>query len=127
MGWMSGDADWVHPSQRTPEGKAALEEEEVRQVGDDVAQGISQTIKGYYDDPGAEPMKFDFPPLDVGARHYGVWHPEKQWWFKMGGEVFATQHKALAEAQCEMTNRFGARHPDELYKVRCIEEWADEQ
>ncbi len=64
---------------------------------------------------------------DEGVRHWGVWHPKSGWWFKPGGEVYVTRHRALAEAQCLSVNQWGNKRPETDYRVRCIEEWADEQ
>ena len=62
------------------------------------------------------------------GRHYGVWHPKQGWWWKLGGELYVTRHKSLAQAQCSAVHRFEwpRRVNAKDYRVRCIEEWAEE-
>ena len=91
---------------------------------DDVIREIKKLIKGYYDDPDVEPMKFDFPPLDVGARHYGVWHSERGEWWEANGLLFSTTNRAIALAQLSVARQLSL---ETRWEIRCIEEWVDEQ
>ena len=96
----------------------------------DVAREIQKLIKGYYEDPDVEPMRLNFPPMDARTRHYGVWNPNYGWHSGEHG-VFAVQSKAVAEAECDVLKRLGHSLEEDAtlakYRVRCIEEWADEQ
>ena len=110
---MNGDADWVHPSQRSPEGKAAFEKavEEVRQVGE-----------WRHEQEFAEEARLR--TANRRGRHYGVWHPQLGWTWAYG-IVFFTESRAIAEAQRDVSQRMGLKDSD-LWEVRCIEEWAEE-
>ncbi len=58
-------------------------------------------------------------------RHYGLWNDEKGWWWCYM-KVYATTSKTLAIAQLAQVERgMGFGPPEETYRVRCIEEWAD--
>ena len=115
MGWMSGDADWVHPSQRTPEGKAEWEQAlaEVRHV--------SEMHDRYNEFIASQELACE------EARHYGVYHPDRGWLVDRDGRLIVETSKAVAEAQADIarwqrSDVFNAN----LYRVRCIEEWAEE-
>ena len=75
-------------------------------------------IREYFDPQGEE---LEFEPV----KHWGVWHPKHGWTWAYG-IVFSTTHRAIAEAQCDVSFRQG-RTDSNSWEVRCIEEWADEQ
>jgi len=66
------------------------------------------------------PIKIEAVPEVV--RHYGLWHDETGWWWWQD-HLFITEHRAIALAQEDAVNRI--RSGD--WRVRCIEEWADDQ
>ena len=53
-------------------------------------------------------------------KHYGIWHDKYEAWYRLDGSLFMTDSYALALFQLEAV-------PDLGWRVRCIEEWADEQ
>ncbi|MCK5557094.1 MAG: hypothetical protein KAJ01_01865 [Candidatus Hydrogenedentes bacterium] len=63
-----------------------------------------------------------------GARHWGIWHPEREeWWWAGVGIVFSTTSRAVALAQLQAARQLSAALDKKRWVVRCIEEWADEQ
>ena len=69
--------------------------------------------------------RFDQIWRDCGwpdEKHYGLWHDDNGWWWRQD-RIFITEHRAVALAQEDAVNRF---RPGD-WRVRCIEEWADEQ
>lgn len=60
------------------------------------------------------------------TRHWGIWHPKYGWTWAYG-IVFSTTHRAIAEAQRVVTEQIMRSKDSDLWEVRCIEEWADEQ
>jgi len=59
--------------------------------------------------------------------HYGIWHPEKGWYWASHSKLFVTTVKYLAEAQLDIYRRACARFKHvsgEDYIVREIEEWS---
>lgn len=61
----------------------------------------------------------------VDIRHWGVWHPERGWWW-VGTGLFMTTNIAIAQAQHDIVMHQLKGFGDiDQYRVRCIEEWAD--
>ena len=63
-----------------------------------------------------------------GPRHWGIWHPEREEWWRAGmSVVFSTTSRAVALAQLQAARQLSAALDKKRWVVRCIEEWADEQ
>ena len=114
--------EWVHPSQRSPEGRQAFEDalEEMRHYG---AAVKAETTQAVYDTllPGVRNALASEGEA-CGPKHYGLWHDDNGWWWRQD-RIFITEHRAVALAQADAVNRF---RPGD-WRVRCIEEWADDQ
>ena len=57
---------------------------------------------------------------------YGIWHPEKGWWYRDWVAWHTTDH-ALAEAQCELVRtdwRYSRIRLEREWQVREFGEWA---
>ena len=114
--------EWIHPSRRSPEGRQAFEDalEEMRHYG---AAVKAETTQAVYDAllPGVRNALASEGEV-CGLKHYGLWHDDNGWWWRQD-RIFITEHRAVALAQEDAVNRF---RPGD-WRVRCIEEWADEQ
>ena len=89
-------------------------------------QDAKSILEAYYETAEVEELIFD----PAGARHWGIWHPERSWATTGPGGVMAFRSKAVAEAQRDalvFVMRGLSSIDTSLYEVRCIEEWADEQ
>ena len=114
--------EWIHPSRRSPEGRQAFEDalEEMRHYG---AAVKAETTQAVYDTllPGVRNALASEGEA-CGPKHYGLWHDDNGWWWRQD-RIFITEHRAVALAQADAVNRF---RPGD-WRVRCIEEWADDQ
>ena len=80
---------------------------------------LNEMIEAWYEEPARD------------VRHYGIWSDEiGRWWWRYM-KVFVTTSQAVAQAQLTMifagTNFSSPQEDLEPWRVRCIEEWADEQ
>jgi len=118
--------EWIHPSQRTPEGKQAFEDalEEVRRY---TAASEAEATQAVYDAllPRVRNALASECVGEGGLKHYGVWHPKHGWTWAYG-IVFSTTNWAIAEAQCDVCWHMGMTDAN-LWEVRCIEEWYEAQ
>jgi len=57
--------------------------------------------------------------------HYGLWHPERGWWWSYM-TVWTTTHHQIALAQCEMVQRgaIGLNVPDNRWRIRPLLNWS---
>ena len=80
--------------------------------------------------PGIERTEDVWLEMD-DPRHYGIWSDDYGRWWWRNLEVFVTTSEAVAEAQLTMifagTELSSPQEDLEPWRVRCIEEWADEQ
>ena len=66
-----------------------------------------------------------FEAHTCGLKHWGLWSEKSGWWSTPSRmQVWSTRDKALAHAQLDVVDYHGR---DEDHKVRCIEEWVDEE